>query len=129
MDDAADRCLPIWAERLLALMNNSGLSQSEVARRAGITRDAMSRYCVGRTRPPTAKLEKIAKVLDVHPTDIDPVRLSRVQAPKRTREPFVMRPSEDRGDGYVRLIVDMDVSRGRISEVLRILNEEKGRSD
>ncbi len=52
-----------------------GLLQYQIARRVGVTDAKMSKVETGRLLPDDKLLEKIAKVLDVAPTDLRPVEV------------------------------------------------------
>ena len=54
-----------FARRLKALLIHKEWSQSDLARRAGLTRDAVSTYCRGASFPTEKNLEKLSKALDV----------------------------------------------------------------
>lgn len=112
-------------DRLHEAISRIGLSQSEVARRAGITRDDVSRYVTGKTRPPAPKLASIAQVLGVRPSDLDPSSMVRGAARIADRNGYLVLPEADREDGRVRLQVDMHISDERLGEILRILEREK----
>lgn len=90
----------------------AGITQSELARRAGITRDAVSRYCTGRTPIPDGKLVILADALGVRPSLIDPDRMALDGIPRRAvgGPEFMIRPSVDQAKrGLVRLEIAADV--------------------
>ena len=66
--------LPVYARNIHALAARTGLSHSELARRAKLSRDAFHRYVTGKTRPPVEKGYILADLFSVNPTDIDPDR-------------------------------------------------------
>ncbi|MBO4169561.1 helix-turn-helix transcriptional regulator [Luteovulum azotoformans] len=70
--------LPEWAVRIQELTAKAGLPQAELARRAGMSRDAYNRYFRGLTRPPVKQLIVLAELFGVAPTDIDPDRAGLV---------------------------------------------------
>jgi transcriptional regulator with XRE-family HTH domain len=53
-----------FAAKLNAALADKGWSQSELARRAGLRRDAISTYCRGTAVPSSESLEKLARALD-----------------------------------------------------------------
>ncbi|CAB3928726.1 helix-turn-helix domain-containing protein [Achromobacter deleyi] len=53
------------ADNLIALRGAAGLTQRELAHRAGIAATQLSRYETGRSRPRPVVLDSLAKVLDV----------------------------------------------------------------
>lgn len=121
----ADR--PVWARNLQRLTRRSGLTQAELARRAGLQRDAYGRYLLGRTRPPAPKLLAIARALGVRPEEIDPDRSDLDEAALRVAAPLPYRITPSGGSGRrVRLEVsaEMDVAYAlRIVELIAEANE------
>jgi transcriptional regulator with XRE-family HTH domain len=69
MDDHTEE-VPIWAARLQELTLATGLTQAEIARRAGLQRDAYGRYVLGKTKPPLRRIRAIASALGVKPGEI-----------------------------------------------------------
>jgi transcriptional regulator with XRE-family HTH domain len=61
-----------FARRLYRLMIGKGWHQSELARRAGVPRDAISTYVRGTAMPTPTNLEKIAKALGVTAEELLP---------------------------------------------------------
>lgn len=61
-----------FGRRVLGLMYSKGWHQSELARRAGLTRDVVSTYVNGRSIPTRLNLEKLAKTLDVEADELLP---------------------------------------------------------
>jgi transcriptional regulator with XRE-family HTH domain len=53
-----------FAERLKNSLNANHISQAELAKRIGLTRDAISKYCTGRREPSLDVLMLICKTLD-----------------------------------------------------------------
>jgi transcriptional regulator with XRE-family HTH domain len=54
-----------FAKRLIELRHASGLSQYELAKRAGLTRQAMSLLELGQREPNWATVQRLAKALAV----------------------------------------------------------------
>jgi transcriptional regulator with XRE-family HTH domain len=109
------------AEKLAELTKKSGLTQAEVARRAGQQRDAYGRYVLGKTMPPTFKLAAIARVFGVEPGDIDPVRdYSTVLMQPDKHNAFKITPSDD-GD-MVHLALDIDLPIEVAGNVMKLVN-------
>lgn len=50
---------------LISLMDKVGMSQSELARKSGVSQSSINRYVLGDTDIPASKLVKIAEALDV----------------------------------------------------------------
>lgn len=61
-----------FGRRLQNLMIEKGWNQSELARRAGLGRDAISTYVRGRSFPEPINLKKVADALSVNPHDLLP---------------------------------------------------------
>jgi transcriptional regulator with XRE-family HTH domain len=61
-----------FGRRVYRLMIEKGWNQSELARQAGLTRDAISKYINGLSLPAPQSLEGLAKALDVEPTELLP---------------------------------------------------------
>lgn len=104
---------PIWAANLQKLTARSGLTQAEIARRAGLNRDAYGRYCLGKTRPPAPKLIAIAKVLGARPEEIDPDRDDLEEAALRDAGPAPFRITPARGDGanvFLEISAELDIT-------------------
>jgi transcriptional regulator with XRE-family HTH domain len=53
-----------FAERLKNSLNVNHISQAELAKRIGLTRDAISKYCTGKREPSLDVLMLICKTLD-----------------------------------------------------------------
>lgn len=57
-----------FAKKLINLMRDNNLNQSELARKAGMTRDAVSSYCRARSMPEPPNLARLAAALNVEPS-------------------------------------------------------------
>lgn len=57
-----------FAKRLINLLRDRNMNQSDLARAAGLTRDAVSTYVRARSMPEPINLAKIAKALGVEPS-------------------------------------------------------------
>jgi len=53
------------ADRLELAVRRKGISISEAARRAGISKSLMSAYCIGKYAPKMANVKRLAQALDV----------------------------------------------------------------
>ncbi len=67
--------LPVWAQNIQRLAAATGLTHAELARRAGMTRDAFHRYATGKTHPPTERVYQLADLFGVEDREIDPTRV------------------------------------------------------
>lgn len=61
-----------FSKRLYHAIVNKGLTQSEVGRRAGLNKAAISSYATARSLPTPTNLAKLAKVLEVAPEELLP---------------------------------------------------------
>ena len=52
-------------ERLAAAIRESGLTQTEIARRLGVTQATIAQYLAGRTLPAPDTFANLCKILDV----------------------------------------------------------------
>jgi transcriptional regulator with XRE-family HTH domain len=98
---ASDALKAEFSRALLSALAKAGMNQSELARRVGVTRDAISTYARQRSLPPPDVLKKMSKVLGVDADDLLPTRYSYEEEPAFAIE---MRPN-----GQVRLRVDLEV--------------------
>lgn len=120
-----EQTLPYYAQRIQDLTEKSGLAQAELARRAGITRDAFNRYHSGRTRPPPDKLHALADLFAVHPNDIDPDAVTlRKRSDVKSAEPYRIGRASNGNPDYVHIQVNVDVHISAMSRIIEIVNEE-----
>lgn len=63
--NGSERYNSIIAERIRAIVENSGLSQKAIADNIGVSRQAISQYCDGSTVPNADKLLKLAQFFNV----------------------------------------------------------------
>lgn len=61
-----------FGKKLYRLMLTKGWNQSELARQAGVTRDAVSTYVRGVSLPEPANLDRLAKALDMDAGELLP---------------------------------------------------------
>ena len=128
-----------FAARLNAALDERGWSQSELARRAGIRRDAVSTYCRAAAMPSKVLLDKIAKALggsaaelldgSLPPAVVPPAvapRSKPAAAPKP--KPAVVRSSpagielRQEAAGELRLCIDRVVTVEQAMQILTILS-------
>ncbi len=109
-----------FAKRLYHAMENKGWTQSQLARYAGLNRDAVSTYIRGRSMPSPESLNKMAKVLDVKAEDLLPNYFESAVHAQPTR----MELKEIHGeDGYMWLKLDMRLPREIAVKVFMLVNE------
>lgn len=53
-----------FSERLREVLNANHMSQSELAKKIGISQDAVNSYCTGKRKPPIDVLILICKAVD-----------------------------------------------------------------
>lgn len=76
-----------FAKKLVNLMRDKNLNQADLARKAGLTRDAVSTYVRARSMPEPINMAKLAKALGVEPSyfQLDYYRVAERMA---TPEPY-----------------------------------------
>lgn len=62
----------IFGEKVRSLMNNQAMNQSDLARAAGLKRDAVSTYIRGKVWPDPQNLRKLSNALRVTPGELIP---------------------------------------------------------
>ncbi|SFL09372.1 Transcriptional regulator, contains XRE-family HTH domain [Loktanella salsilacus] len=113
--------------KLTQLTKRSGLTQAEIARRAGLQRDAYGRYMLGKTMPPPHKLAAIARVFGVDVTELDPVRdYKTVENDEEVEAPqaFRITPSPKSSE-MVRLQLDVDLPLDVAAQVMGLVNPHR----
>jgi transcriptional regulator with XRE-family HTH domain len=124
MTDSDDAEVPIYAQNLRRLLEQSGLSQAEVARLAHIPRDAFGRYLHGVNRPPAAKVASLAEVFGCSHRDIDPDLPEELKLPKRSvtfDELFTVYPSKRRG--YMKVRMDAELPAELVTRLVQLMSE------
>jgi len=123
-----------FAAKLNAALDERGWSQSELARRAGIRRDAVSTYCRAAAIPSKVFLDKIAKALggsaaELLDGSLPPGAVIPPQAQPR-KKPVAVRTSpagieltQDAG-GDLRLRVDLVVTLEQAMKILALLKAD-----
>lgn len=109
-----------FGRRLASLIAERGWNQSDLARRAGIGRDAVSTYIRGRSYPEPKNLTKLAKALDMSPAALLPnVVASAIEADD---SPFELREASGH-PGHAWLKVNRLVTMAQAMRVMQVLNE------
>lgn len=130
-----EETLPEWARRLQELTEKSGLSQAELARRAGISRDTYNRYCRGLTRPPRQKVLALASLFGIEDREIDPVQVrlealrretGKAEAARRDHPapPYLLSPPVSGDPGMMHLRLDADIRIETALRIVELLNRE-----
>lgn len=76
-----------FAKKLVNLMRDHNLNQADLARKSGLTRDAISTYVRARSMPEPQNLAKLAKTLGVEPSYFQ-LDYYRVAEKMMSPEPF-----------------------------------------
>lgn len=105
-------------------LDQAGINQSELARRSGLTREAISRYATGRTQIPDSKLLIIAQALGTQPSRIVPKRKSLDGIPPRGPDDpdFIIRPSAQ--PGLVRLEIAADIDLETATRIVAMMTRK-----
>ncbi len=110
-------------------LKRADITQSELARRTGLNRDAISRYATGRTSIPDSKLLVIAEALGTRPSKIVPKRKALDGIPPRgPGDPeFTIRPSTK--SGRVRLEITADLDLETATAIVAMMTRKPPRDD
>jgi transcriptional regulator with XRE-family HTH domain len=109
-----------FAKRLYEALEKKGWNQSQLARYAGLGRDAISTYIRGRSIPSPSSLNKLAQVLGCRPEELMPNYFEKA-AEEQTAK---MELREIHGeDGYMWLKVNMRLPKATALRVLMLINE------
>lgn len=105
-------------------LEQSGINQSELARRTGLTRDNVSRYATGRTPIPDSKLIIIAQALGTQPSKIVPKRKNLDGIPPRGPDDpeFIIRPSRE--PGMVRLEIAAEIELETATKIVAMMTRK-----
>ena len=124
-----------FAAKLNAALDERGWSQSELARRAGLRRDAVSTYCKAAAMPSKVFLDKIAKALGGSAAElldgslppgavIPPPWPGRPkQEPKQKQKPVGIELHQD-ASGDLRLRLDLVVTLEQAMKILALLKAD-----
>ncbi|TDX21107.1 helix-turn-helix domain-containing protein [Rhodovulum visakhapatnamense] len=106
-------------------LDRAGINQSELARRSGLTREAISRYATGRTPIPDAKLIVIAQALETQPSRIVPKRRNLDGIPPRGPDDpeFIIRPGST--PGLVRLEIAAEIELETATKIVAMMTKKK----
>lgn len=106
-------------------LERANINQSELARRTGLKKDAISRYANGRTPIPDSKLIIIAQALGAQPSQIVPKRKHLDGIPPRgPGDPdFIIRPSAQ--PGLVRLEIAANIELETATKIVGMMTKKK----
>lgn len=121
--------LPIYARNLQKLMTRTLQKQSDIARKAGIARDAFGRYYHGKNRPPPMKAVAIARVLGCLPSEIEPEYKNYDDPANLPQdvddEPaYMTMPAIDGDPRKMRLRIDADLRSETVIDVINLINAD-----
>jgi transcriptional regulator with XRE-family HTH domain len=77
---ASDSLKAEFSKRLLRRLAEIGMNQSELAKKIGVTKDAVSTYARQRSLPTPATLRKMANILQMDPDALLPTRFEYEEA-------------------------------------------------
>jgi len=115
-----------FGRKLYDLMLKKGWTQSELGRRAGITRGSISNYILGHAVPTDLNVARLAKALNV---SMDSLRPSRVEEAIEEDTPSVefRISSADQSKAWLRVNRLVSVAAG--AKILQILNDDAAASN
>lgn len=129
-----------FAKKLINLMRDKNLNQSDLARKAGLTRDAVSTYVRARSMPEPINLAKLAKALGVEPSyfQLDYYRIAERMAspepfnPEKT-SPNIDLPLDDseavsmtvRKDGMAVVTIKAVMEVGKAAELMAFFKKDQ----
>lgn len=121
--------LPVWAQNIQRLAEATGLTHAELARRAGMTRDAFHRYATGKTRPPTDRTYQLADLFGVNPKEIDPTRVylrkERKGATGSAMQPYTLSAPLNGDPDLMHLKLEMDFRHMNLARILELVADER----
>ena len=111
-----------FGNRVYQLMLGKGWKQSDLARRADLTRDSVSKYVLGRSLPSPLNLKKLAAALDVEPEALLP---NYVESAIEADNPLMEMKVSHNDPNIAWLRVNRLVTTSTAMEVLGILANDK----
>lgn len=131
-EDAGDEGggeLPVWALNIQRLSGGTGLTHAELARRAGVTRDAFHRYVTGKTRPPMRAMHQLAALFGVEPEEIDPIRDFSRKQPRfvvgSAMMPYTLSAPTNGDPDVMHIELKMNLRHMTLARVLEIIADER----
>jgi transcriptional regulator with XRE-family HTH domain len=114
--------LPVTAQNLRLLLERSGMTQAELARRAHIARDALGRYVHGVNKPPVKRVMALAEAFGVSHRDIDPSLPEKLHLPRHESvhdEFFSVHPAGK--PGHMRIKMDAELPVEAVTAIVEIV--------
>ncbi len=111
-----------FVKRLEGILKDKGWNKSELARRAGISRDRTSVYCRlnNTTLPSAMNLSKIASALGINPIELLPEAIAADNYGEL--EPFAMKDVPGK-EGMVFLQINQEVPKKKALQVALLLED------
>lgn len=122
-----DQDLPVTAQNLRTLLERSGMTQAELARRAHIARDALGRYIHGVNKPPVKRIVALAEAFGVSHRDIDPSLPDELNIPRHESvydEIFSVHPAGK--VGHMRIKMDAELPIDVVTAIVEIVGTRSG---
>jgi len=110
-----------FGNRLYSVMLERNMSQSDLARSAGLGRDSISTYVRGRSVPTPSSLEKLAKALNVDAEELYPNYSANAAA---IDEPILQFKQVNDGSGMMWLTVNMKIEMDKAVQIMKILKQK-----
>lgn len=121
--------LPVWAQNIQRLAAATGLTHAELARRAGMTRDAFHRYATGKTRPPVDRVYQLADLFGVNPKEIDPTRVylrkEKKGAVGSALQPYTLSAPLNGDPDLMHLKLEIDLRHMTLARILELVADER----
>ena len=125
-----------FARRVLRRLAELQMNQQDLADASGITKDAVSTYCRGRSLPTGTRLRQLATALRIDEQDLLPERFPQAEPGAAWAPPaapasaesilFQMTVYAERPE-RVRIVMDRIVSPRTAAEIMRLLQEENAK--
>jgi transcriptional regulator with XRE-family HTH domain len=112
-----------FGARVKLVMESKGWNQSELARRAGLNRDAVSTYIRGAVYPTELSLQALARALDVDPEELLPSVEQAGRAKGALPSIHITVPSHRQNEAWLK--VDRRVSLKTALAVAQLLDDDK----
>lgn len=109
-----------FAKRLYERMEGKGWNQSQLARYAGLNRDAVSTYIRGRSAPSPENLSKLARCLGCRPEELLPNYFEAAVSEQAAR---IELREVHHEDGYMWLKINMRLPKDVAIKIFMLLNE------
>lgn len=113
----------IFSQRLYDLIMDKGVSQAEVARATSISKDMISKYVKGDSKPGGANLLKIAQYFNVEPGQLMPSRLDQ-RGEEGDVEFYTRLTSAERNPLLGRIEICQVVRMSTALKIMQLLDED-----